>query len=314
MWFKNLLVYRFTRPLDLSPETLEAGLARKMFHPCGSQERVSLGWTPPLGREHGALIHSANGYHMLCLQRQEKVLPPAVVNEVLEERLEELREREDRKPGRRERGEMREAIVFELLPRAFCRSSRLFAYVDPAGGRLVIDSASANRAEELLTLLRESLGSLPVIPLRPARPAPDCMTGWLQGGSPPTGFAFGGECELRDNADESAVIRCRNQDLGAEDIRNHLAAGMHARKLALSWNGGIDCVVDDKLAIRRLRFDDVIMDKLDDTRAETAAEQFDLDFTLMTGEFARFIPALVEVFGGEEEAPAEPAGVGAPAG
>ncbi len=301
MWFKNLLVYRFTRSLDLSPETLEAGLAGKAFHPCGSQERVSLGWTPPLGKEQGPLVHSANGYHMLCLQRQEKVLPPAVVNEVLEERLEELHEREDRKPGRKERSEMREAIVFELLPRAFCRSSRLYAYVDTAGERLVINTASANRAEELLTLLRESLGSLPVIPLRPSRPAPDCMTGWLQAGSPPPGFTFGGECELRDNADESAVIRCRNQDLTAEDIRNHLAAGMHARKLALNWNGGIDCAVDDKLAIRRLRFDDVITDKLDDSRAETAAEQFDLDFALMTGEFARFIPALVEAFGGEEE-------------
>ncbi len=301
MWFKNLLVYRFTRSVDLSPETLESALTTGAFEPCGSQEQVSMGWCSPLGQDAGPLVHSANGYHMICLQRQERVLPPAVIREELEERLANIEQQENRQPGRKERTELREAIVFELLPRAFRRSSRLMAYLDPTGNRLLINSASATRAEELLTVLRDSLGSLPVVPLSPARPAIDTMTSWLNDGSPPPGFEFGGECELRDNSDDSAVIRCRNQDLTATDIRNHLAAGMHARKLALAWSGGIECLIDDKLAIQRLRFDDIITDKAGDTQAETAAEQFDLDFTLMTGEFSRFIPDLIEAFGGEEE-------------
>lgn len=88
---------------------------------------------------------------------------------------------------------------------------------------------------------------------------------------------------MRDGADESAVIRCKNQDLSSEDILNHLEAGMFVSKLALSWAGGIDCLIDEKLAVKKLRFGDLINDKLGEVATESAIEQFDVDFTIMTG-------------------------------
>ena len=33
---------------------------------------------------------------------------------------------------------------------------------------------------------------------------------------------------------------------------------------------------------------------------ESAAEQFDVDFAIMTAEFAKFIPAVLGAFGGED--------------
>jgi len=237
---------------------------------------------------------------MVCLQRQDKVLPAAVVNEAMDEKIADIKAREDRKPGKKERTDLKEEIIFQLLPRAFTRTGRLYAYIDPKAGLLVVNSGSHNRAEELLNTLRDSLGTLPVIPLKAKNVAQHTMTRWLNDGEAPANFAIGGECELRDGADETAVIRCKNQDLGSDDIRNHLQAGMFVNKLALSWAGGIDFMVDPELTVKRLSFGDLINDKLGEVDAGSAAEQFDVDFTIMTGEFASFIPALLEAFGGEE--------------
>ena len=51
MWFKNLQVYRFTRPFELSLEELETQLESMTFSPCGSQEQAKFGWISPQGKQ-----------------------------------------------------------------------------------------------------------------------------------------------------------------------------------------------------------------------------------------------------------------------
>jgi len=81
MWFKNLRVYTFAKPLAQSFEEIETALADKLFEPCGSMEKARLGWVSPLGREGEMLSHVQGPYLMLCSQKQERLLPAAVVNE-----------------------------------------------------------------------------------------------------------------------------------------------------------------------------------------------------------------------------------------
>lgn len=300
MLFKNLLIYRFTKPFTHLPEELAELLGTKVFRPCGKQEQATLGWVPPVGEDDSPLVHAANGRLMVCLQRQEKLLPAAIVNEALAEKVAEIEAREDRKPGKKERTTLKEEIVFELLPRAFSRTRKLYAYIDLALGLLIVDSGSHKNAETLISELRAIVGSLPVVSLKTHHPIPPTLTAWLAEGTLPQSFALGGECELRDTGDDGGVIRCKNQDLFSEEIRNHLASGMYVSKMALCWFGGIDCVVDENFSLKRLRFGDLIDDKLAEVDAESAAEQFDVDFTIMAGEFANFIPALIAAFGGED--------------
>lgn len=300
MWFKNLLIYRFTKPFTLTAEEVNERLAEKSFTPCNSQDVASYGWTLPLGSQGSEYVHVSNGCIMVCAQKQEKILPASVVNEVLADKLEEIKLAEDRIPGRKERTELKDEIIFSLIPRAFTRSNRLFAYIAPEQRLLIVNAASHNKAEELLNFLRESLGSLPVIPLKAKNVAQHQMTEWLVQGSAPAGFELGGECELRDKADESSVIRCKNQNLCAAEISSHIQAGMFVNKIALRWTGDIEFVVDDQLAIKRLNFGDLIQDKVGDVHTESATEQFDVDFAIMSAEFATFIPAVLDAFGGED--------------
>lgn len=304
MWFKSLLIYRFTKPFTLSPEEIHEKLGEREFSPCGSQEMSTSGWVKPLGQQGSELVHVTNGCIMVCSQRQEKVLPAAVVNEALEEKVLTLREQEDRKPSRKERVDMKEELIFEMLPRAFARSRKQYAYIDPANGWLIVDGASHKRAEELIVLLRECLGSMPVIPVAAKNTAHHTMTHWLKT-TAPASFELGGECELIDAADETAVIRCKNQDLASKEILNHIDSGMLVSKLALNWSESLDFMVDDQLTIKRLRFSDLILEKAGDIYTDTAAEQFDVDFSIMSAELARFIPALLEAFGGEDRSSIE---------
>ena len=300
MWFKNLQVYRFTRSFDLTHDDLNDLLAAQAFVPCGSQDLKRSGWAPPLGRHGSEFVHSTAGYMMLCLKRQDRLLPSSVVNEELEEKALAIEENESRKLPRKERQTLKDEIMFSLLPKAFTRSSLQFVYISPKENLLVVDASSEKRAEELVSELRDAVGSLSVIPLNVRNQPIDVMTRWLSSGQLPENFELGEECELRDNADIKSIIRCKNQDLAALEIINHIKAGMHVSKLALNWQEHIECMVDEKLSIKRLRFSDLIHEKALEVEAGDAAQQFDVDFSIMSLELSGLINALISAFGGEE--------------
>ena len=302
MWFKNLQIYRFTQPVELDAQTLGQQLAESAFVPCGSQDMERSGWVPPLGRHGSELVHATNGYLMLCARRQEKVLPPGAINEALEEKALEIETREARQLPRKERRALRDEVYFSLLPKALLRSTLQYAYIAPREGLLIVDAASPKRAEDLLQQLRDSLGSLSVIPLASKHQPLEVMTRWVADGRGASGFEIGEECELRDNNDVNATIRCRKQDLASAEIVNHLKTGMHVSKLALGWQQRVEFVIDDKLVIRRLRFSDLVQEQANEVEADDAATRFDVDFAIMSLELSRFIAALTDAFGGVEEA------------
>jgi recombination associated protein RdgC len=300
MWFKNLQIYRFNQPFELDAETLAQQLGEQPFVPCGNQEMERSGWVPPLGRHGSEFVHAANGYLMICAKRQEKLLPAAVINEALEEKAVEIEAREARPLPRKERRALREEVYFSLLPRALARSSLQFAYIAPREQLLVVDAASSKRAEDLLQALRDTLGSLSVIPLASKHQPIDVMTRWVADGRCESGFELGEDCELRDNNDVKSTIRCKQQDLTSSEIVDHLKTGMHVSQLALNWQQRLEFVLDEKLVVRRLRFADLVQEQASETEADDAAAQFDVDFAIMALELSRFIDALASAFGGIE--------------
>ena len=297
MWFKNLRIYRLTDSFDYSPEDLNDLLQAHEFQPCGSLDPVKYGWTCPLGRHGTELVHAANGYIMVCAKRQEKIIPSSVVNEELEERVLAIQADENRFVGRKEKQTIKDEVIFDLLPKALTKSSLDFAYIDPKENLIVVNVGSSSRAENLLSALREALGALKVIPLTPYDPPPQVMTGWLKDMSTPKDFEIGEECELT-SIKEGRVIKCKNQELTAEEILALIDSGMVVNKLAVNWKDAIQFIIDDQLAIKRIKYEDSIQEKLDDHSPETAAEQFDIEFSIMTVELSALIKALIKAFGG----------------
>jgi len=302
MWFKNLALYRFTEPFSLAADELEEKLADKRFTPCGKQDEFSMGWTSPVGGSVEQLIHASNGFMMLCLKKEEKVIPAGVINEMLQDKVAEKEEQEARKLSKKERTALKDELIFELLPRAFSFSKKTFAYIDPKGGWMIVDAASAKKAEDLLSHLRKCLGSLPVVPVNTVDKPVTIMTQWLvDNATTPKDLVVEDECELRSPEEEGSIIRCKKHNLSLPEITNHLDTGKQVIKLAVNWTDRLSFIVDENLAIKRLKFLDLIQDQVSDTDAEDEVARFDVDFSIMSLELSNFLPRLLEIFGGENK-------------
>jgi recombination associated protein RdgC len=301
MWFRNARVFRFTKPFEITAEQLEEKLQEDSFKPCGPQETARHGWVPPLGKHGEQMVHSANDYHLITLRKEEKLLPGSVVKELVTERVEAIEIEQSRKVRKKEKDEIKEQVLLEMLPQAFSKNRRSYAYLAPQDGVLVVDAGSAKQAEDLASTLRKSLGSLPVRPPAVEQAPAFTFTGWLNETiTLPVTLTLGDECELKDTGEDGGVVRCKGLDLQGDEIRNHLNAGMQVTKLSLTWDDSVSFVLDEELGIRRLKFGETLQDKLDDVDADDAAARFDAAFSLMTLELARLIPGLLDALGGED--------------
>ncbi|MCL4164637.1 UNVERIFIED_CONTAM: hypothetical protein GTU68_012324, partial [Idotea baltica] len=253
MWFKNLYLYQFEKDFNQDADTLHEALSAKPFVECSATQRESMGWVPPLGKNSEAYTHAVSNFVLLTMARQERLLPSSVVKEELDERVIELQERESRRVGAKEKKELRERVEDELLPRAFTRTQKLDAWIDLAGGWVVINTPSAARAEAFTTLLRKTIGSLPAVPPKTEAVTP-ILTQWLTEYKTPEPFEIGDECELKGTGDDQATAAFRKHELDTEEVKSNLQSGKQASKLALIWDKKVSFVIGDDMVVKKLKF------------------------------------------------------------
>lgn len=303
MWFKNLILYRFNKAFNHSQNDLEEQLAAAAFVPCGSQDMDKMGWDTPLGRNSSNYLHAAQGCYLICARKQEKILPAAVINELLEEKVLDIEQEQDRRVSRKERANLRDDLIQELLPKAFTRSGRIYAIIAPKQGLLLVDAGSAKKAEDLCSLLRNSLGSLPVIPPQVIDDPATILSAWLQGENVPNDIVLEDSCDLIDPEVQGAVIRARKMELESDEIHGHLKAGKQVAKLGLCWNERVSFTLSHELELKGLKYSDLIQEEVMHNQGDdgdTAAE-LDASFFIMSQELLKLVQRIFTAFGGEVE-------------
>ena len=183
--------------------------------------------------------------------------------------------------------------------------AEIYGYLTPADNLLIIDTANASEAELFINCLRDSLGSLSVVPPQVRGKPTDIFTTWLLQRKLPEHFALGDQCDLVD-VEDGATVTCRKQDLDTQEIRQHIEAGKHCVKLGIRWHGDLRVAVDKDLVLRQIKLessDDAANDE------DNPIARLDAAFVNMTLEFSRFLPALFTALGGETQSlPPSPAG------
>lgn len=259
----------------------------------------SLGWIAP--REDSGLVYARNGQYLITLRADKKLLPTTVINQFAKARAQDLEEQQGFKPGRKQMKEIKEQVTDELLPKAFSVYRDTRVWLDMDNHWLVIDAAAAAKSDEVLGLLVKSMDTLPVSPLYVEQSPASAMTNWLISDEPPSGFTVDQDTELRSTSDSGAAVRYVRQSIEIDDVRKHVQAGKQCTRLALTWNDRVSFVLTEGLDIKRVNPLDVLKEG-QDSSSHNESEQFDSDFTLMTGELSRLVANLVEALGGEKQA------------
>jgi len=296
MWFKNARLFQLEENFTMAAEVLDTALRSNPLSPCGPQQLASAGWVSPFGDDGQLFVLQSGQAQLFCLGEEEKILPPAVVNHQLETKVNAIRQETGSPVGRQHKAELKQQLVFDLLPQAFVKPKRTLAYFDHVLHMLVVDSASQNQAERLVTHLRDALGSIKAMPFGESSAVAGLMTSWLHQEHPPAGLSFGHEIVLEDTNENGGVIRARKVDFLVDDMRTHLENGYTVKEMGLVYNDRIEFVLGNDLSVRKIKMTDVVLDQLDHTAMESEAQMLDTHFTLMSLELRDLFQALFAIF------------------
>ena len=160
--FRSVRFYSVSSPWPESEQELSEKLVNAVFKPCGTYTERSSGFEAPTGSDDAPLARRVAGTDVLRLRNQARLLPTAAVNEALEVRIAEYRERMQEEPGRRTRRKLKEQTRDELLPKALLKSDRTTALYLASENVLAVGTGSESRAERFLETLRAALGDWPL--------------------------------------------------------------------------------------------------------------------------------------------------------
>lgn len=303
MWFKNLQLYRLHDSTPLDDGRLDEYLPEYRSRPVSGFEAKQIGWVPPAGRDSDVLVHEVSGHYLISALYQDRILPSSVIKDELDERVAEREATEGRPLRRREKLTLKEQIYEELLPRAFTRSKRTDLWWSRRSGLIAINASTAKRAEEVLDLLRQSLGSLKVTPLAVAQPPSQVMTTWLKDvSSRPEGLIVGDAVTLTAPGGEDGVLRARLYDLDGEEIQTALSLGRIVSQMSVELDGKVAMTLCDDMSLKQLHFADAILDEAnaqDDD--EDPVLRLEADFALMAGLLDQVASDLISWMGGDAQ-------------
>ncbi len=298
MFPKNAMVYRLRSDFSFNLEALPEQLKEKEFTPCQEQDNQKFGWVTPMGKHGSELIHLSEQHLLLCVKREVKNIPTSTLNEELDKKVREREEEGQIVLKKREKDALKEAVIQELLPRAFTRSTLTYLYCNLKTKLIFVDCSSYKLAEDALSLLRKTIGSLPVVPAIPEKPIETVLTEWVKNNDLPQGFTFCEDIKLKSVLKDGGTATFKQQDLGSDEVKICIDSNKVVTDARLNWQDRLEFSISDSGSIKRLKFSDELKDENDDIPMEDQAARFDADYCLASGEMDSFLNNLYDGFGG----------------
>ena len=298
MWFNNALIYQYE--LDEACD-LNASLSEEILKPCPPHARFIYGWLPAFADE---MVHEVAGSSLICMGKEERILPRGVINKMLAEKIQMIENQHGRAVKRAEKAQLAEDLEFELLPKSFCVQKRLPAILDSVSKRLIINASSNTQASQLTSLLRKSVAGITIEPLTHTENLAIRFAEWIH--SPetlPEHFQLASDCLLFSLDDEKKRIHCRGYELPAEEILTLLSQGMATAELSIIWKERIQFTLTHDFTFKKLKSLDFLIDDFNEIRElEEEYLREDAALTLVAGELRELTNDLLAVLASTDTA------------
>ena len=243
--------------------------------------------------DYGTFTRKAGDFTEFRLRTDTKILPASVVNDATAEKAKEIEAMQGYKPGRKQTKEIKEAATLELLASAFVKTHITRGWFDSTGW-LVIDTASASKAEAVLDALRSALDEFPVRFWRTHREPELSMSEWVEMRHPPEGMTIDDRVKLADH--DGGTVSVVNRDAtSAEVIQLITEGGAVVSELALTLEGAVSFVLANG-TLKRLAYLDIQEEAKGDPLSQE--EEANADLILSGDAVRKVVVALTAELGG----------------
>lgn len=298
---KNMVIYTLPSAPNLAPDDLEERLAHKGNRVLGKLERDAVNsWSKPAGRKSQVFLHDIQGQRLMMMKTQKRMVPPSTVKEMVNDEVAELEEQSGQKVTAKAKRDIKHRIVDELLPNAPIKTSYTPVWWDTVNGRLIIGAASRKVAEGAADLLRETVGSLPAIPLATEMSAMRGMTDWLRDPESRPGWMELGDKAVLTATNQDGRFSGSKLDLGGEEIERMLEAGCNVSQLALRMVDQAAFELTYDLAFKGIKIADTAKEAHSDVETDSDfIAQMEVDFIITHDTLTWMIDQVVTELGGE---------------
>ncbi len=299
-FFRNVTVFEYTEEVEVRPTDLEFAAAANRARSPEKHESSTMGFVPALWAGALELVHVVDRFAMAAVRIEQKRVPPSLHREDTARRCGEFRDREGREPSRDECATLKAASWTDLMGRAFPRARVVHVLFAP--GLVVVGTASKSDVDEVVGLIRQVLGTLPVRPVRSPSLARTVLTHWVKNGAPHDretnlGFHLGESALLKGRPMKgegpAPVVSLRNAHLRDGITSQHIDSRKDVERLAFTWRMSDEIAVtgsvDADFVLRGLKAEGAIADTGD---AEDAAAIYAAEFFAEASVLVRLIAAL----------------------
>jgi len=258
--FKN-----FTPYLIAQAATGPMNWESRSFSPCGETQQVSAGF-----------ISSD------VIKIERKAVPAETIKRRVNELASVIERETGRKPGKKQRADLADQALQELLPRAFPKQTTV--HVMQVGDLMIVGSTGAGDLDVATTLLIHATPGLALGELTTAQHPAAAMTHWVKEGNPPHQFDLGREVTLVMGDRRSTF---KGYPLGVSDAVDALLDQDHAvESLALAYDDRVSFTMTDGLQFKGVKLLDVVF--------EGHESDDEADRALWKGELSRLLASVRE--------------------
>lgn len=314
--FKSLVILRLpsTAFIDqinqlVEEQGLSAAFAEAAAEPPSAAARVSAGLYAPAPHWPSSLVYpipGAGGAVLMAYRQYERVIPKQAVHDALVKRITEVEEKDERSVTARERRQILEQIVGEMLPQSFIQHKTMRFIVD--GDYAYFDNSANKPIEEACAHVRAVLGSFPA---RRILTENDVLTDMrkylvLQGDEEDfvaLEFQLGTSAHMRSHEGE---YRVKDVDLASDATTHELLVeqGATVHRLDLVLEDTVQFVIDGDLTFRSIK----TLDRYEESRESIEDEnddvhilRYDADLLLSLATMRQMRSAVTSIFGGERD-------------